>query len=264
MTLAWSLSFPVVKLALADAGPFAFLALRLPLGLALLWPLLGFRRPSRRAWRLGGGLALLLGVSYALQTEGLAHTTPSRSAFLTALNVLFVPLLYPLLSRRRPAPATLLGAAIALGGILLLAAPDRGGWNRGDTLTLGCALGFAAYIVALEETTRQEDYEDLILVQLGLLSVLFLPLALLEGEPIRWGRGLGIGLLVTAPSLALTVYLQNRYQKDTSAPRAAVIFTTEPLFAALLSWVLIGETLSGGQWGGGFLILLGMWIALRR
>jgi len=264
VTLAWSVSFPLVKLALADTGPVTFLALRFPVGVLLLWPLLGFRRPPRGAWGTGSGLAVLLGLSYYLQTVGLAYTTPSRSAFLTALNVLFVPFLYPLLARRLPARATVVGAGLALAGIFLLTAPGGGAFGRGDALTLLCALGFALYIVALETATRRRDYIDLLLVQMLCLAVGFVPLALLEGSGIRWGPGLRLGLLVTGPSLALTIYLQNRYQKHTSAPRAAVIFSGEPLFAAVLSWALVGETLTLGQWGGGALILAGMWVALRR
>jgi drug/metabolite transporter (DMT)-like permease len=264
VTLGWSVSFPLVKLALADIGPLGFLALRLPLGLLLLWPLLGFRRPSPDAWRTGAWLAVLLGLSYYLQTLGLAYTTPSRSAFLTALNVLFVPLLYPVLARRLPARTTMAGAVIALAGIYLLVDPRGGGLGLGDSLTLLSALGFALYIVGLEETTRRKDYQDLVLVQMVLLSIAFLPLALLEGGGVRWGSGLLIGLAVTGPSLAITIYLQNRYQKDTSAPRAAVIFSGEPLFAAVLSWALVGETLSLLQWGGGGLILVGMLVVLRR
>ena len=62
----------------------------------------------------------------------------------------------------------------------------------------------------------------------------------------------------------LTVYLQNRYQRFTTATRAAVIFTGEPVFAAMFSFFLVGEVLSWFQAGGALLILVGILVALKR
>ncbi len=264
VTLAWGLTFPMIKGALADAPPFTFLALRFPLGLLLLWPLLGFRRPRRSA--LGAGLLLgaFLGASFYAQTVGLVHTTATRSAFITGLNVILVPLLYPLLTGRVPGRWPAAGAMVATGGLYLLTDPGTGGLNRGDAITLLCAIGYALYIVVLEIVSRRHRYEDLILTQFLLLSVVFLPPALWEGGSIRWGAGLGWGLATTGPILALTLYLQNRFQKDTTATRAAVIFSAEPVFAAGFSFLIFGETLGPIQWWGGLLILAGILLAERR
>jgi drug/metabolite transporter (DMT)-like permease len=240
------------------------MALRFPLAFLLLWPLLGWRRPQRTSVLPGLALALFLGASYFAQVVGLQYTTPTRSAFITGLSVILVPLLYPAVARRLPARLPVAGAVIAFAGLVLLTRPGSGDLNRGDAVTLVCALGYALYVILLEITSRRHPYEDLLVMQFFPLAVVFFPAALIEGGPLRWGPGLLWGLAVTGPVLALTMYLQNRYQKFTTATRAAVIFSGEPLFAALFSFLLMGETLALSQWGGGVLILAGILVAVPR
>jgi len=136
--------------------------------------------------------------------------------------------------------------------------------NRGDWITLITAVGYGLYVIVLEVVSKKHPYEDLLVLQFAPLAVVFAPAALIEAEPIRCGSGLVWALLFTGPILALTLYLQNRYQRDTTATRAAVIFTGEPVFAAGFSYILLGETLSAVQWGGGALILVGILAAIRR
>jgi drug/metabolite transporter (DMT)-like permease len=264
VTLCWGLTFPVIKGALAHAAPFTFMALRFPLALLLLWPLLRWRVPARSALGPGLTLALLLGTSLYTQVLGLEYTTPTRSAFITGLSVILVPILYPAFTRRFPGRWPLAGVALASAGLYLITDPGGGGLNRGDWITLLCALGFGLYIIVLELASRRHAYEDLLVYQLVPLAVVFLPGALIEAEPVHLGSGLILALVVTGPILVLTLYLQNRFQKDTTATRAAVIFTAEPVFAACFSYLLLGETLNAVQWGGGALILAAILMAIRR
>jgi drug/metabolite transporter (DMT)-like permease len=263
VTLAWGLTFPVIKGVMAETSPFPFLALRFPLALLFLWPFIRRGRITRAALVPGLWLSLFMALSFYTQTFALTLTTPTRCAFITALSVVLVPLLYPAFTRRLPRPGPAAGAVVAVAGLYLMTAPGGAGLNRGDVLTLGCAVAYALYIVYLEVASRRHRYEDLILIQFLPLSVIFLPGAILAGGHVAWGKDLAIGLLVTGPILALTVFLQNRYQKDTTATRAAVIFAGEPVFAAMFSYLLLGETLSAGQWGGAGLILVGILLAIR-
>jgi drug/metabolite transporter (DMT)-like permease len=264
VTVAWGLTFPMIKGALADAPPLVFLALRFPLALVLLWPLLKFRRPSRRSLGAGAILSLLVALSFFAQTLGLVYTTPTRSGFITGLGVILTPLLYPLFTRRAPGRWPMAGAVTACAGMFLLTSPEGGGLNQGDLLTLITALCYALYIIYLEVASRRHPYEDLVLHQFILMCLLFPPLALVQHGAVHWGPGLIWGLVVTGPILGMTLYLQNRFQKDTTAPRAAVIFAAEPVFAALFSYLLLGETLVPIQWGGGALILAGILVAEKR
>lgn len=263
VTLAWGLSFPLIKIALESAGPLAFMALRFPLALLLLWPLLGWRRPARSSVAAGLLLALLLGGSYVAQVVGLLYTTPTRSAFVTGLSVILVPLLAPAFTRRAPGRWPTAGALVAAVGLYVLTDPGGGGLNRGDAITLITAFSYAFYVIGVELASKRHPFEDLLVLQFAPLAVIFLPLAWMEGEPVHWSGSLFWALLMTGPILAVTVYLQNRFQKDTTATRAAVIFAGEPVFAALFSFFLTGEALSAAQWGGAGLILLGILAALR-
>jgi drug/metabolite transporter (DMT)-like permease len=158
----------------------------------------------------------------------------------------------------------IIGALIAVFGLYLMTDPGGGGLNRGDAITLVTAIAYALYIIILEVLTRRYPYQDLVVMQFLPLAFLFAPAAIAEGEPIRWGSGLVWALLLTGPVAALTVYLQNRYQRYTTATRAAVILAGEPVFAAIFSYFLLGEVLSWSQAGGALFILIGILIALKR
>ena len=264
VALLWGTSFPMVKYTLEVTPPFSFLALRFGAGFLLLVLFLHRRLPPREAVAPGLLLALFGGGSYLLQTLGLVHTTPSRSGFITGLSVVLVPLLLPLIARRFPARWPAVGAVLAAGGLLLLTRPDAGGLNRGDVLTLGCALAYALYIILLESLTRKHDYRDLLLVQMAVLPLVCAPFAVAEGGPWEWGGHLALGVGSMAVMLVLTLALQNRFQKDTTATRAAVIFAGEPVFAAGFSYLAFGETLDPVQWGGAGLILAAILVAEKR
>jgi len=264
VTLTWGLTFPLIKNGLSVCPPFSFLALRFAIGLALFLPFLARRLPSRAAVVPGVLLAFFLGTSYFAQTWGLQHTASTRSAFITGLSVILVPLFYPVITRRRPGLWPSVGAALAVAGLYLLTAPRGAAFNRGDLATLACAAGYALYIVYLEVASRRHAYEDLLAVQMVFLAAAFVLPGLREGGPRSWGLSLWIPVGATAVILVASLYLQNRFQKDTTATRAAVIFAAEPLFATLFSFLMLGETLALVQWGGGTLILLGILAAEKR
>jgi drug/metabolite transporter (DMT)-like permease len=252
----------MVKGALADATPFAFLSLRTLFSLAVLWPLLRFRPPARASLGPGVLLGLVLGASYGTQTIGLLSTTATRSAFISGLAVVLVPFLYPMLTRRTPGVGATMGAVIAAIGLYLFTQPAAGALNRGDVWTFGCALAYALYVVMLEKASRKAEARDLLVIQSVVLAIMFLPGAIVERSEIHLRSGLIWGLLTTGPILAVSLYLMSLYQKETSAPRAAVIYTAEPVFAAGFAWLLAGETLSLLEWGGAGLILSGILVAV--
>jgi len=260
-TFLWGTSFVAVKSALADATPFAFITVRFGVAALALVPGTRFR-PAPDRGELVGGLLLgaLVAVGFISQTAGLVITTPSRSAFIVAVSSILAPLIALALLGQRPSWLVAAALALAMFGIYLLTAPDAGGLNRGDLLTLICAGCFGGQIVTVTVLSRRHDSRRLVFWQIATTALLgALAAGLLEHPHIRWTpRFLGaLGYTVLFASTICFV-LQMSAQRHMSSARAALIFCFEPLFAALTSWLVLGERLSLVQWLGGALILLGM------
>jgi len=263
-TALWGTSFVAVKRALADATPLAFLTVRFGIAALALAPGTRFRpRPTGRELSGGALLGGLVAVGFIAQTAGLVTTTPSRSAFIVAVSSVLAPVIALALLGERPRWVTAVALAVATLGIYLLTAPDAGGLNRGDLLTLICAVCFGGQIVAVTELTRHFDSRRLVFVQIAATAVLgALATALFERPQIHWTpRFIGALLYTVLFASTICFLLQMRAQRVMSSARAALIFCFEPLFAAVTSWLILGERLAWLQWSGGALILVGMVLA---
>ncbi len=260
-TAMWGTSFVAVKSALASATPFAFLAIRFGLAALLLAPGTRFTPPPRGR-ELAGGLLLgaLVAVGFISVTLGLVITTPSRSAFIVAISSVLAPVIGFVVLGQRPGWFTAAALAVAGLGMYFLTAPDAGGLNRGDLLTLICALCFGGQIVAVTELSRHNDARRLVWMQIASTAVLAAVAALLFERPrIVWTPPFVAALAWTVVfASTVSFVLQAEAQRHMSTARAALIFCCEPLFAAVTSWLVLGETLALMQWAGGGLILAGM------
>jgi len=262
----WGSTFVVVKRALDDASPLTFISLRFLLGAIALGFL--FRkeiRPIRTADILPGAiLGLFLGTGFALQTIGLLYTTPSRSAFLTGLYVVGVPLIAAALRLRGLNLASIAGVLLALSGLYVMtggeAGEAAGGFGRGEALTVLCALCFAAHIVGVDVYARRHSVRRIAFWQVAAAGVLSVPFALLAETPrITPTAGLAGAILVTGlGGTALAIAVQNAVQARTTPTHAAIIFASEPVFAAITSFLVEGERLSTAATLGASLILAGM------
>lgn len=224
---------------------------------------------------MGGAVAgFFLAVGYQFQTAGLALTTPSKSAFLTGLTVIIVPLLSVIPALRvpgslRPGWNAYLGALVALVGITLMTAPglfsrdlpaSGSGINLGDVLTLGCALSFAFHLISLAHLAKRIPFEQLALLQIGFCTVVMaISSPLLEKPHIQLSVRLVVALLVAAVlATAAAFTIQSWAQKHLAASHTALIISAEPLFAWLTSLLFLHQGLSGRQSLGALLILAGM------
>ena len=259
----WGSTFVVVKAALADASPLPFLAMRFILAGLLLLAVLGRGQVDRETILPGFILGLFLFGGYLSQTWGLLYTTPSKSAFLTGFSVILVPVImifYGLKTRS----ANLLGGVLGLFGIYLLVAPSgMAAVNRGDILTLAGAVSFAAHIVLVGHYTKKFSFLHLVPVQIlvvGLLSLIALPFV--PDRTLHLTGRLVVAILVTAVlATGVAFSVQNWAQQYTPAAHTALIFALEPVFAALSSWLVMGERFGGRVLLGSGLILTGMVIS---
>lgn len=264
----WGLSFPAIKLGSPHISPLLFVAVRFALAsllLAVLGPWLarhggGLAAPAcavgglrRRGWALG----VLLALGYGTQTVGLQTTSAGNSAFITSLSVILVPLIVAARGLTRP-PARVLAAMLpALAGLGLLTRPDLGRPVEGDLWTLACAVSYAVYLVELSRALARYPFLPLLQEQLRATAALAAAWAVLF-EARRFALNGQVLFSLGATTLLATVlalYLQNRFQGRTTATRAALIFTTEPVFAALFAAAILGDRLPAAWLAGAGLIL---------
>ncbi|MBL8921923.1 MAG: DMT family transporter [Myxococcaceae bacterium] len=262
-TLIWGLTFVVVKDALAASDPFTFLTLRFALGAVACLAWARGRVLDRTTLTNGLGLGLVLFAGYAFQTFGLDDTTPSRSAFITGLAVIGVPFLSWGLSRTAMSWAPLAGAAIAIAGLARLTGfgPDEG-LSRGDLLTLACAASYALHIALTGKLARDGASVALVAVQLttvAVLSALCIPLGAprFHPTPTYWAAVAATGLIASALAISIQTWAQTR----TTAARAAVIFSLEPVVALAASVALGRESPGLAELSGGALIIAGVLVS---
>jgi drug/metabolite transporter (DMT)-like permease len=260
----WGTTFVLVKSGLSDASPLVFLGLRFTVASLASMLLLG-RGLDKAAFARGIPLGLVLAAAYASQTIGLETTSPSRSAFLTALNVALVPVWGALLLRQMPKLVPLAGLAVTLAGIALLTSPEGGSWKVGDAWTLACAVLFAFHVVLVSRWGERFSTESLLTSQLVVTAIAAFAAAPIESPRFTLSADLAVAVLVTGIlATAGTTWLQLRYQPRVSATDVALLYATEPLFAAVFSYILIGETMTPVAVAGGALIVAGAFLGQQR
>jgi drug/metabolite transporter (DMT)-like permease len=255
----WGAAFPLAKLALRDASPMAFTAVRFAVASVLVAPALGGIR--REEWRAGAVLGALLALGFAAQTIGLQWTTASRSGFLTSLYIPFTPLVVLAVYRVVPDRFAMAGLVVAVTGMGLLMRPGDlgGGLNAGDLLTILCALAFACHMVATGECARRFRIERLMMAQIVVAAALSAVAVPLIETPRLAATPLLLGMVAYEAVLAsvVAIRLQLAAQQVLSPTYAALVFTLEPVIAAGTSYLVTGDHLAGLQWLGGALILAG-------
>lgn len=266
VALFWGMTFTVIKGALDDVPVSFFLAQRFLLAFVLLLMARPLSKASLDTYTLGRGVLLGLQVvaGYALQTVALIHTTASNTAFLTGLNVVWVPVLAVPLFKRRLEPAKAVGAVLAVGGIYLMCGlMGKGGFgpvNRGDLYALACAVFFALHILYTGRYAARCDSYWLAVVQLGTIGGVFGVTALVKGYPLFSWKSEVAGALILCSFFAtvLPFLIQTTVQKWVSPSDTALTFCLEPVFAAMFAWALAGEAMGRMAFSGAALILAGM------
>ncbi len=257
VVLVWGTTFPLVKAALHDISPLLFNLLRMSIAAIVMLAILlthNRQKPKRAELRLTATAGLFLALGYQFQTSGLAHTTPSKSAFLTGLVVVFVPILSLIPgiappSRRRPNTLVFLGAILAFAGLILLTSqPGTGaailsGMHLGEWLTLACAVAFAAHLLTLAHAAPQLSARRLGTLQIAFAAVFMLFTLPLGGHPTFHLTPIAaIALAITALfATAAAFTIQSWAQQLLPPTHTALILTLEPVFAALTSLLFFHE-----------------------
>lgn len=263
----WGTTFVIIKAALADISPLLFLAARFTIATLVLGAI--YRTRLRRAALKAGLLAgVLLFTAFVFQTEGLALTTASKSAFLTGLSIPLVPLVNSLVYKSRPRKSEVIGILIASFGMALMTLPSgKFEMTTGDLLSLLCAVTFAFHFVVLGHFSKTLGFETLAVVQvavaavLGFLSAVAFGAVRFHATPALGAAVLATGLLATALAFTAMAWAQ----QYTTPTRAALILSLEPAVAWFTSYVATGEVLSNrGKMGAGLILAGVLLVELKR
>ncbi|HEU4741857.1 MAG TPA: DMT family transporter [Meiothermus sp.] len=247
VTVLWGTTFVIIKGAVDVLSPSLIILGRFLVASLCFLPftraLLKEDEQSRRVLLMAAlELGFWLWAGYATQAVGLQYTSASRSAFITALNVILVPIILGLFGRRIGLPVWL-AAVLAVAGVGLLSY-DGSPPNVGDLWTVGTALTYAAYVIRLEVYAKRLPALGLTTAQVYGTTLFALGWVLWEQPRLEWGSfpwlaTLYLGVFATA----ITTLLQTLGQGRVSAPEAAVIYVLEPVWASVFAFLLLGERL---------------------
>ncbi|ASJ01329.1 DMT family transporter [Thermococcus gorgonarius] len=264
VTVFWGLTFPVMKISISYMPPLLFLAYRFGIASALM--LLIFRSKAVKKETVFEGfiLGITLFSGHAFQIIGLKYTTPSNSAFITSLYVVFTPFIAYFLLRDKIKKKDVVSLLIAIAGLYLISGAGKD-LNHGDILTVFCAISFAFQIVLVHKF-QGSDYISLSFWQIvwnflfSLVSSSLIEKPILPTTPASW-----LGIIYTSLFATVVAFTaQIKYQGETTAYRAALIYSTEPLFGTLGTVIIMRTIPSVRELIGAGLIMMAVWMAIKE
>ena len=272
VTVLWGGTFLAVQTALTWSGPFFFVGLRFAMAALCLGLMAGRRLSGITRGELGAGAAIgvMIAGGYGLQTLGLESIASTKSAFITALYVPLVPLGQWLVLGRPPGALAWAGVGFATVGLMFIAGPEAGGigFSVGEIVTIVSVLCIAGEVVLISRFAGRVDAARVTVVQLAVASLLSFGVMGAAGEAFQgwdWrvvAFALGLGL-----ASALIQWAMNWAQRSVSATRATLIYTGEPVWAAVIGRIA-GERLPATAFIGAALVIFGMvlgeWPARRK
>ncbi len=272
MTLIWGSTFVLIKAALENSSPLALNAVRMSLAAVLLafWYRKALGGMTWPALYTGSVVGLFLYLGYAFQTSGLRLTTPSKSAFLTGVSTVLVPVIMFALWRTKVHAWRTVGIALALAGLFLMTVPggrqglaDFANVNLGDVLSFACAIAFAFHIVFIGRASQHFPFEQIAVLQVSVAALLMALSAPFLEQPHFRPNGTVIACVLVTGILgtALAFTVQAWAQQFTPATHAALIFTLEPVFAWLTSFIYMKERLGLRAGSGALMILSGILVS---
>jgi len=280
VTLLWGATFAIVKLSIHDVSTMLFVAIRFSIVSILLIPVfLKLRKEfSKEVIIAGSILGLFLFGEFATQTFGLKYTSATKSGFLTGSTVIIVPFLQIIIEKRKPNNGAIIGVILVFTGIFFLSSNSKSifsifqefkdNFTIGDFLTLISALFFAFYIIYIDLFTKRYNLWMMVIIQVVVTSILAFIAAFItsfsgvEKIRIEFTNNLLVGLLYTSIFTTLiTTVMQTKYQKLISPTKAGIIFSLEPVFAAIITFFLLHEEITNLGYIGAGIIFTGLIIS---
>ena len=271
----WGTTFVAQILGMEGLGPYTYAAARFALGvlfIGALWFLYRVKRAEQRragtfrsGFRAGIPVGLAMFVGVTLQQVALLYTTAGKTAFITTVYIVLVPLAAVLLGQRVRA-VQWGGAVLAFAGVYFLSAHGETTINTGDLLVLICSFFWMAQILLIDRYARAVDAIELCFMQMIICTIGSAVLAAIY-ESFAWSDIWGAAVPILYAGLfscGVAYTCQILGQAYVEPTQAAILMSTEAIFAAVAGWIILGETMSGVQLLGCALLLGGALMAQVR
>lgn len=265
ITVFWGASYMLTKLGLGGMEPFNLTAVRFIIAFFIAAAvfhkqILGADRNTiKYSFILG---MLLLGM-FVSMTFGLQSTTASNAGFLISLSVVLIPIISFVFLKQKIERKVILGVCLALIGIALLTLDAQFKINVGDLLCILCALFCSIHVIVIGIFTREVDSIALGTLQLGFAGLFSIVISLLTENfklpdtPISWFSVLLLSIFCTA----IGYIVQSTAQQYTSATHTGLILSLEPVFSAILGYMVLGEVLAPKGYIGAAILMCSVLIA---
>jgi drug/metabolite transporter (DMT)-like permease len=262
VAIVWGAGFVLMKDAISQQPVFDFLATRFTLATLVMVAI----RPqvlsaiNKQTLFRGSILGVMLGLAYITQTIGLDLTTAAITGFLTGLYVVFTPLLFWFVFKKKVVKKVIVGATLALTALLFISFNGLS-FDPGQVWLIACALLFAGHIIGLSFWSNAKDIYPLTVIQLAAGSVVCWLGAVPDGyqappNAFVWGTVVFTAVFATAMAFLIQTWAQSIMDPS----RVAIILTGEIVFAAVIAVAVGQEVLTTRTIIGGVLIVVAMLI----
>ncbi len=270
--LIWGVAFIAQSVGMEYVGPITFNFSRTLLAVAVLFPvsLIVGKRPMGPALGYGdkklvkGGViaGVFLFIATTAQQMGLQYTTAGKAAFITALYIIFTPIVGSLLGKKAGAPAWI-GVLLGALGMYLLCMMNETGIGKGDLLNLLCAVVFSGQILTVDRYSSEVDCVRLSCVQLAVSAVLSgISMIIFESPDMGAIIDCAVPILyagILSSGVAYTLQIVG--QKYSDVTPATLTMSLESVFAAVAGWLILGEGMNGFEICGCVLIFIAIIVA---
>ena len=264
VTAFWGGSYYLTDLCLTEMDPMCLNAFRF-LSAFLLLSVIFFkniRKINRITLKYSLWVGLALAGCYIFYGYAVTRTSLSNAGFICALPVVFTPILDFFIRRTKPKRKLIFALLLCTVGLALMTLNEQFRPRSGDVLSLGVALCYSIDLLLTEEAVRQPDVDPLALgvCQLGVVGVITLAISFaietpsLPQTPTTWGAALFLGIFCSG----IAFVIQSVQQQYTTASHVGLIFTLEPVFSAIVAFLLAGEVLLPRGYLGAALMLLSL------
>ncbi len=271
-TVLWGSTFIITNKLTQIIPPMFYMFLRYIIGFIAFLPFMGrLRNFTKKQFKIGFIAGTLVWASFSIQTIGIQLTTATKSAFITGLSVIMVPIFYALFFKDKISARIWISTLLALIGVSVMSIIGFENVSIGDLLVLISDVFYALYIIYLSLNLKSVDIVGITVIIVFLLSFYSLIASLIFEDINLTFKNMNsifenFGLILLYMGVCATniaTLTQNYGQRHLSSTKAAIIFATEPLFATFFA-VLGGESLTPKIVIGGILILVGVLLSIEK